>query len=59
MTPRSSKRSTLRATGDDNGDESGRALINGGSLMKTMLIAAAVAMAAALSAPAYAVADQP
>ena len=59
MTPRSSKRSTLRATGDANGDESGRALINGGSLMKTMLIAAAVAMAAALSAPAYAVADQP
>src|SRR5271167_2006870 len=58
MISRSSKLSTLRATGDANGDESGHALINGGSLMKTMLIAVAVAMAAALSAPAYA-ADQP
>ena len=61
MTSRSSKRSTLRATGDANGVESGLALINGGSLMKTMLIAAAVAMAAALSAPTYAAdaADHP
>src|SRR5271170_1050344 len=58
MISRSSKRSTLRATGDANGDESGHALTNGGSLMKTMLIAAAVALAAALSAPTYA-ADQP